>query len=271
MRRLVNGVPAASVAADDRGLAYGDGLFETIAVLAGRPQRLTAHFERLEHGAGRLRIPLPTRALLEAELQAVCEGLDSGVARLVLTRGCGPRGYRPPADPKPTRIVGAEPLAGVLVRTTSPLRTTLCSTRLARNPQFAGLKHLNRLEQVMAAAELVEGRHEEGLVLSTDGRLVGATQGNLFLMRADRLYTPDLRDCGVAGTMRAAVLAVAQAAGIAAIVGDLGLEQLREADGAFVCNAVRGPRPLGGVDGLAQWPQPHRLVEHLRVLLGLSG
>jgi 4-amino-4-deoxychorismate lyase len=267
--RLVNGEPAGSVAADDRGLAYGDGLFETIAVLAGRPQRLAAHFARLEHGAGRLRIPLPPRTLLDAELQAVCDGLDSGVARLVLTRGCGPRGYRPPVDPQPTRIVSAEPVAGVLARTERPLRTTLCETRLACNPQFAGLKHLNRLEQVMAAAELLEGRHEEGLMLSTDGRLIGATQGNLFLVRADRLYTPDLRDCGVAGTMRAATLAAAQAAGIEAIVGDLGIERLREADGAFVCNAVRGLRPLAGVEDLIHWPQPHRVCDHLRVLLGL--
>jgi len=108
-------------------------------------------------------------------------------------------------------------------------------------------------------------------MLSTDGRLIGATQGNLFLVRAGRLYTPDLRDCGVAGTMRAATLAAAQAAGIEAIVADLGIERLREADGAFVCNAVRGLRPLAGVEDLVHWPQPHRVCDHLRVLLGLPG
>jgi 4-amino-4-deoxychorismate lyase len=269
--RLVNGVQSESVAIDDRGLMYGDGLFETLAVLNGRAQQVTAHLDRLASGAGRLRIPLPARALLEAELQSVCTGLDSGVARLVLTRGTGPRGYRPPVDPQPTRIVSAAVLAGVLAPAARPLRAVVCSTRLACNSQFAGLKHLNRLEQVMAAAELVEGRHEEGLVRSTDGRLIGATQGNLFLIRDDRLYTPDLRDCGVAGTMRAAILEVAQTAGIAALVGDLGIEQLRAADGAFVCNAVRGPRPLAEVEGLVQWPQSHPLCERLRTLLGLPG
>lgn len=269
--RLVNGAPADNVAADDRGLAYGDGLFETLAVLAGRPQRLAAHLERLAHGAERLQIPLPPRARLEAELQTVCDGLDAGVARLLVTRGRGPRGYRPPAAPQPTRIVSAEALADVLARAPRPLRTVLCSTRLACNPQFAGLKHLNRLEQVMAAAELIEGRHDEGLMLSTDGRLIGATQGNLFLVRAARLYTPDLRDCGIAGTMRAAILAAATAEGIATEVGDLYTEQLREADGAFVCNAVRGPRPLAAVEGIVQWPQPHWLCDHLRELLGLPG
>jgi 4-amino-4-deoxychorismate lyase len=269
--RLVNGVPAELVAADDRGLAYGDGLFETIAVLAGRAQRLDAHLGRLAHGAERLRIPLPHRTLLEAELATVCDGLDSGVARLVLTRGRGPRGYRPPADAQPTRIVSAEPLAGVLARAPRPLRAVLCTTRLGCNPQFAGFKHLNRLEQVIAAAELVDGRHDEGLVLSTDGRLIGATQGNLFLIRGDRLYTPDLRDCGVAGTMRAAILGAAAAANITTEVCDLRLEQLREAEGALVCNAVRGLRPLAGVEDLVQWPQPHRLCDHLRTLLELPG
>jgi 4-amino-4-deoxychorismate lyase len=269
--RLVNGAVAESVAADDRGLSYGDGLFETIAVLAGRPQRLPAHFARLAHGAERLRIPLPPRALLETELAAVCDGLETGVARVALTRGRGPRGYRPPAEAQPTRIVGADALAGVLARAPRPLRAVLCATRLARNPQFAGLKHLNRLEQVMAAAELVDGRHDEGLMLSTDGRLIGATQGNLFLVRGARLCTPELRDCGVAGTMRAALIAIAEAAGIAVEVGDLRIEQLQGADAAFVCNAVRGPRPLAGVEGLVQWPRPHPLCDHLRSLLGLPG
>ena len=201
VRRLVNGVEGGAIAADDRGLFYGDGLFETMAVRNGRIRCFGLHMSRLGSGCARLGIPMLPLSLLEEECLQVLEGLGSGVVKLVLTRGTGPRGYRPPAEPTVTRIVIASaPRAvpghedGIVVR--------VCDTRLALSPILAGIKHLNRLEQVLACAEWNDPAIAEGIMLAADDRVIGATAANLFVVRHGRLYTPEIRDCGVAGVMR---------------------------------------------------------------------
>ncbi len=251
-RRLVNGSETAGIAPDDRGLQYGDGLFETMAATAGRVRYLAMHLARLEEGCRRLRMPMPPAGLIQDECAQVLEGMDSGTVKLTLTRGPGPRGYRPPADPSVTRIVvssAPRPRGDAL----APLVVRFCSTRLGLNPLLAGLKHLNRLEQVMACAEWDDPGIGEGLMLSTDGRLISATAANVFLVEAGRLVTPDIRDCGVAGIMRQVVLAAAADQGLPASVEDVHPDRLTTADEVFVTNAVVGVRPVGELVGLRRW------------------
>jgi 4-amino-4-deoxychorismate lyase len=251
-RRLVNGSESAGIAIDDRGLQYGDGLFETMAAANGRVRHLGLHLARLEDGCRRLGIPMPSAGLLEEECGRVLEGLGNGTVKLLVTRGPGPRSYRPPAEPTVTRIVTcaaprtrSDPLAPITVR--------LCRTRLAQNPLLAGIKHLNRLEQVMACAEWDDPAIDEGLTLSVDGRLICATAANVFLVMAGRLVTPDIRDCGVAGVMRQVVLAAARELGLSASVEDVRPESLDGADEVFVTNAVTGIRPVGELMGVRKW------------------
>ncbi len=251
-RRLVNGSETAGIAADDRGLQYGDGLFETMAASGGCIPRLALHLARLEDGCRRLRIPMPAASLLEDECARVLEGMGTATVKLTITRGPGPRGYRPPAEPSVTRIVvssAARPRGDAL----APAVLRLCESRLGLNPLLAGLKHLNRLEQVMACAEWDDPAIDEGLMLSSDGRLVCATAANVFLVEAGRLVTPAIRDCGVAGVMRQAVLAAAGDRGLPIVVEDVNPDRLATADELFLTNAVVGIRPVQDLIDVRRW------------------
>ena len=250
-RRLVNGVESTGLAVDDRGLQYGDGLFETMSAVDGRIRHFGLHLERLAKGCRRLRIPMPATVQLEHECSRVLEGLGAATVKLIVTRGPGPRGYRPPAEPSVSRIVLSSAARPRSEHTALTVR--MCETRLGQNPLLAGLKHLNRLEQVMACSEWDDPVIAEGLMQSMDGRLICATAANLFLVRGGCLLTPDIRDCGVAGVMRRLVLEIADRMGIPTRVDDLDAESLGQADEVFLTNAVAGIRPVGEVLGSGRW------------------
>ena len=194
------------------------------------------------------------------------QGLGSATVKLIVTRGPGARGSAPPEEPTVTRIVMATSAHAHDQEADRPVVATVCRTRLAMNEQFAGMKHLNRLEQVMAAAELHDSAADEGLMLAMDGRLVCATSANLFLVRDGRLLTPLIRDCGVAGIMRRVVLHAAEALQIEAETADLELGDLASAEEVFLTNAVRGIRPVVGVVGVGAFESgevTRRLSEHI--------
>ena len=231
---------------DDRGFAYGDGLFETIAVRDGRPRLLERHLERLRLGADRLSLRLPARRRIEEFIARIVDGVpaaDRGraVLKLVATRGDGERGYayrhsdaRLLAGIGPARDRSEERReAGVAVR--------WCRTRLGRNPALAGLKHLDRLEQVLARAEWDDQDEAndivEGLMLDGDGRVVCATMSNLFLVREGRLVTPALTHAGVAGIMRGRVLQLADELGLDMTVREVEPAEVMAADELFLTNS----------------------------------
>jgi len=140
-RRLINGSDSGGIAIDDRGLQYGDGLFETMAATDGRVRNLKLHLARLEEGCRRLRIPMPSPGLIGEECSRVLEGTGNGTVKLIVTRGPGPRSYRPPAEPSVTRIVSsaaAKPRGDSL----PPLTVRFCQTRLALNPLLASTAKL---------------------------------------------------------------------------------------------------------------------------------
>lgn len=244
MRILVNGREETQVNALDRGLHYGDGLFETLAVIRGRPRFLDWHLERLSEGAKRIGLPLPNPGLLQAEVAAACAE-PPGVVKLIVTRGVGPRGYRPPGHPEPTRIVLAAPrpdwspaawIEGV--------RLGWCRTRYGRNPALAGLKHLNRLEQVLARAEWDDGRMDEGLMQDDRGLAISATQANLFARIDGQWTTPALDQCGVAGVMRRAFRSWAAREGQAVAERELPAPELAKATHLLLTNALIGAWPV---------------------------
>jgi len=264
-RRLVNGVDGGGIAADDRGLHYGDGLFETMAAVGGRVRNFALHMARLTESCRRLRFPPPDIELLETECRHAIGEQSSGVVKLVLTRGPGPRGYRPPAEPSVTRVITASAARPALAAPEA-LTVRLCDTRLGQNPALAGMKHLYRLEQVMACSEWSDPAVGEGLMLSTDGRLVSGTAANLFVVRDGRLETPVIRDCGVAGVMRQVVLHAAHDLGITSAERDMGLEALTTSTEVFLTNAVAGIRPVRVLVGHGEWPLGPvtlRLIERL--------
>jgi len=254
-RRLVNGVESSAISVDDRGLQYGDGIFETMSAQDGRVRHFERHMERLAEGGRRLGLPVPDPKLVAAECERALAGLGAGSVKLMLTRGPGPRSYRPPAEPSVTRIVVSsapkprnDPDDGIVVR--------LCETPLGLNPRLAGIKHLNRLEQVMACAEWNDPTVAEGLMSAVDGRIVCATAANVFLVREGRLVTPAIRDCGVAGVMRGIVLSAAHELGITADIVDVRPDDLGTADEVFLTNAITGVRPVGEILGVRRYAAP---------------
>ncbi|WP_369990448.1 aminodeoxychorismate lyase [Pseudomonas xanthosomatis] len=253
MHSWVDGQPASALNLQNRGLAYGDGLFETIAVRGGRPSLLSLHLERLALGCQRLALEADI-ALVENELRRYASLLGEGVAKLILTRGDSQRGYAPAAGVPARRILQGSPLpAYPQANAETGIRLFPCQTRLAQQPLLAGLKHLNRLEQVLARAEWQDSACAEGLMRDTDGRLIEGVYSNLFLVRDGVLLTADLSRCGVAGVMRAALLQQAPLLGINVQVRDLVLEDLQQADEVFVCNSVYGIWPVREF-GALDWP-----------------
>lgn len=255
-RFLVDGEAQTGIDPGDRGLSYGDGLFETVAVRLGQPLRWKSHLTRLGEGATRLGIPMPAVGLWEADLARLLGAAtpERVVLKLILTRGVGGRGYAPPDAPKPTRIVhlsdwptwpGTHAETGIVVR--------LCATRLGINPTLAGVKHLNRLEQVLAARELAATGADEGLMLDCDGRLIEGVRTNVFMVVEDRLVTPSLSRCGVRGVMRDALIGAAQELGIPILEQDCDPTLLAHASELFVCNSLIGLWPVRAIQG---WSTP---------------
>jgi 4-amino-4-deoxychorismate lyase len=253
----INGKAADRVAALDRGLQYGDGLFETIALRQGRPEFWERHLKRLTAGCARLRIPPPEPGILESETRELCATALRGVLKIVVTRGVGGRGYAPPHDAAPTRILFLHPWPE------SPpqwrregVRVRLCRARLGLNPGLAGIKHLNRLEQVLGRAEWEEAEIAEGLMLDARGRVIEGTRTNLFLVKEGTLITPKLEESGVAGIIREIVLEIAKAWGMPAEIRDLRPEEIAGADEAFLTNSIIHIWPIRRFDGVKIAPGP---------------
>lgn len=265
MQVWIDGRPAAMLPVTDRGLAYGDGLFETIAVRQGRIALLERHLRRLGEGAERLGMPLDMERV-RSELLAFAAELRHGVAKLIVTRGDGLRGYAPPQDARCRRILSGNPAPAYPARhRLDGIHLYPCATRLAEQPRLAGLKHLNRLEQVLARAEWQDPRYAEGLMCDLSGRPIEGVFSNLFVVRDGELLTPALTRCGVAGVMRAEILDRAAAAGIATRVCDLEFAELTAADEVFLCNSQYGIWPVVAFETHV-WPVGE-LTRKLQLLL----
>ncbi len=242
---LVNGQFANSISLDNRGLAYGDGLFETILVRNGSALWLDEHLQRLAQGARRLSIPCDTDVLAGDCSRLIANvGANDAILKIVLTRGAVNRGYSPLAAAS-HRIVSLSPLAPVATGYWQQgVALGLCQTRLARQPQLAGIKHLNRLEQVLAAGEMQRRGFDEGLVLDEAGKIIEATRSNVFMVVAGCLVSPSLNDCGVNGIMRQQILSTAKRIGLRVVIGAVEMSTLRKADEVFICNSVIGIWPV---------------------------
>ena len=257
---LINGQAAGDLnrvfALNDRGFHYGDGLFETALLINGRVRFLEQHLDRLFRGCETLGIQIPARSVFEDEVERVTRELRSGVLKIIVSRGEGQRGYRPSAHHSATRAIVLYP--DNLDRSNAELRRVRlrwCEVRLGRNARIAGLKHLNRLENVLAQSEWQDPAIEEGLMLDTEGELVCGTATNVFAIKDGVLTTPDLRFCGVRGVMRAQVLRAAREFGLTCEEAPLWPQDLAAASEVFITNAVHGIRSAFALDEM-HWNEP---------------
>lgn len=259
-RLFEGGRVAAAVSPAHRGIAYGDGLFETMRVHDGGVPLLERHLARLFGGAERLGITLPERQRMEGEIEALVRDRPPGVLKLVLTRGGAGRGYAPDPDAPCLwqlslhELPAAPPAQGLALR--------WCDTRLAIQPLLAGIKHCNRLEQVLARAEwrqpgARDADADEGLVCDAEGHVAGATAANLFVLCDGTWRTPPVDRCGVAGVCRGWVLEAMDASEERMEPADV-----ESAEAVVLCNAVRGILPVARL-GARHW-DPHPAIADLR-------
>ncbi|WP_345826882.1 aminodeoxychorismate lyase [Pantoea sp. BRR-3P] len=248
----INGVKQTELSARDRAVQFGDGCFTTAAVVNGQVVMLAAHLQRLKDGCERLLMRIPDLQQLAKEMQQAAHGQAQAVLKVILTPGAGGRGYSRSGCTMPTRILSLSPWPhhyaalqqqGVVLNT-SPVR-------LARNPLLAGVKHLNRLEQVLIRHHLDQTGGDEALVLDTNGTVVECCAANLFWRKDNTLYTPRLEQAGVDGIMRRYLLAEMAASGQNCQLIDSRREEVLNADEVVICNALMPVLPVRQIDDVS--------------------
>lgn len=249
LETIIDGRPGHCVDPMDRGLHYGDGLFETLRVVQGRIPFLPWHAERLQEGCRRLELEMP--AEFEKEATLVAAHHPDAVLKFVLTSGSGERGYARNGS-TPHRYWHVFP-APTRIDADSGMRIRWCRHRLSHQPALARIKHLNRLDQVLARSEWSDPEIEEGILCDQDGHPVEGVQSNLFWMRNGVLHTPALEVCGVAGILRRAVLGWARQEGIGIVSRRFDRNDLLEAEEVFMTSSVRGIRPVVALEAHT-WP-----------------
>ncbi len=247
---LVNGQPVETIDVRDRGLAYGDGVFRTLRIQGGEPLWWHDHFAKLAADCAALKLTVPDAAGLLAEVLRVAAA-GQGVVKIILTRGVGTRGYAPATGHACTRIVMAAPVPPH-AQPDAPveIHARWCTLRLARQPRLAGVKHLNRLENVLARSEWDDPSIAEGLLCDDGGAVIGGVMSNLFWARDGELFTPDLSECGVAGVARTRMLRAAVRLGIPVHVGHHLPDAILAADEVMICNSLVGARRIAVLDGV---------------------
>jgi 4-amino-4-deoxychorismate lyase len=253
----VNGTPSDSISALDRGLFYGDGVFRTLRLKQGMPSNWQLHFQKLKQDCTRLQLECPSVEYLLNEIQSLSSLHPDGVAKIIVTRGLGARGYAFPKAQQATYIMqlSAAPHFD-LSHSHSGVSLHICQLKLGHQPLLAGVKHLNRLENVLAASECETAQSLEGLLEDEAGWVISGTRSNLFALRGQTLYTPDLSQCGVAGVTRDRVITWASAHGIPCKVVSMRRDELLDADEIFLVNSVFGLWPVHKVDRYLRTQHP---------------
>jgi 4-amino-4-deoxychorismate lyase len=237
---LVNGLECDVISLTDRGFNYGDGVFRTLALRDGWPRCWRRQYEKLHSDCDRLYIDCPSQTCFEADVRQIAQRYPNCTLKLTVTRGNGARGYAiPPVVSAPTRIVTAGASSVYPSQYQSGgIHVRLCRTRLARQPELGGVKHLNRLENVLARREWEDADIAEGLMCDTQGQVIGGTMSNLFIRLDEKLLTPDVTQCGVAGVQRARVLDFAAHRDMAVDITPFTIETLLDADEVFIVNSL---------------------------------
>jgi len=246
---ISNGQIVDSIPVDDRSAQYGDGLFETVAVRGGKPRFWDGHMARLQMGCEKLGIEPPSVAAVWADADAAIRSMESAAdfatLKIIVSAGSGPRGYGRQSGARPTIRVGMFPGQPLPVsHYQEGVEVQICATRLAVQPQLAGVKSLNRLEQVLGRSEWDDEAIFEGLMLDTEARLICGTMSNVFITTRAVLITPAITRCGVSGIMRQQVIGWLEDSGIGCDVRDFEIEELRMADEVFLSNSQFGILPV---------------------------
>jgi 4-amino-4-deoxychorismate lyase len=240
----------------DRGLQFGDGLFETMLLQNGKIISFTRHLARLEKGVVRLALPVEINLsgkVLQA-VDALMQGAQrtSGVLKLIYTRGNAGRGYLPVSSVASWYLT----LSDLPVMSATALTLGIAQTQASIQQQLAGLKHLNRLENVLARIECAQQGCDEVLMLNAFDEVIEASAHNIFCVIDGRLYTPGLQHSGVRGVMRERIINYCQIQQIECIESIITRDMLPRIDAMMLSNSVFGPRRINALAGRALTQSP---------------
>lgn len=246
---LVDGLPADAVPVDDRGFTYGDGVFRTLAMRNGRAQWWPQQYAKLAADCGALHITPPAESDLRQDLQTIAGQSPDCALRITVTRGSGGRGYAVPENAKSRRVVSANPLPEYPAHWPEQgINVRVCTLRLATQPRLAGIKHLNRLENVLARTEWSDPAIAEGLLLDEAGHVIEGTRCNVFIVEDGALVTPDLSCCGVSGVTRELVIAAASRHDLRCQIAPINRARLEAATEILLVNSLIGVWPVAALE-----------------------
>ena len=243
---LVNGSFNQAISPFDRGFAYGDGVFRTIKIVSGLPESWPQHYQKLVADCAAINIVCPSAELLMSDLSQLFltdASIENklAVAKIIITRGEGNRGYTPPAITAPMRVVLKSAMPEYPeARFVEGVNLTVCETRLAAQPKLAGIKSLNRLENVLARMEWHYPEIADGIMLDMQGHVIECTAANIFARFGDTLVTPNLQQCGIAGITRQRIIELAPTLSLKTSVEIFNLEKLYHADEVVICSSLYG-------------------------------
>lgn len=239
----VNGQQQTAIAVTERGLAYGDGIFTTAKIVNGTIVLLDKHIERLRLGCQKLKLKAPVMADLTVQLQSVAKVYAHAVLKVMITAGSGGRGYsrKGLSDNATNVIIMVSDFPGHYEKLA---QHGIClgdsKQHIATSPMLAGVKHLNRLEQVLLRAELDERVEDDLIVTNYRGEVIEVTSSNIFFYLNGQLCTPDLSTSGVDGIIRQTILAKYPQIKIC----QTELSELKKAQAIFICNSLMGIMPV---------------------------
>ena len=240
MKTLVNGIYQDSLLVSDRGLQYGDGVWETLLIRSSCIILLEEHLARLFKGCSILKITALDTQLLRDEIQQITRSFSEGVLKIIITRGSAGRGYSPSNLNSPSRILSIHSIPKTIEKyRKTGIHIQQCETRLAHQPLLSGIKHLNRLEQVLARGEVLP-EYQEGVVCDYNGHVIEGTMSNIFIIKNKEVSTPMLKLCGIKGIMRQNVIQYLSSRNIEVIEKIVTISALKDADGIFFTNSVIG-------------------------------
>jgi 4-amino-4-deoxychorismate lyase len=258
---LINGDFNQAISPLDRGFAYGDGVFRTMVMRSGLPVNWPLHYQKLVADCAAIGIVCPSTELLMSDFLQLfsIEDIDSEkqeVAKIMITRGEGERGYKPPAVTTPTRVIIRSAMPQYAKESyAGGVQLHVCNTRLSSQVKLAGVKHLNRLENILARMEWRDEGIFDGVLLDQQGNVIECTMSNIFARFDKVLVTPDLSECGVAGITRQRICDVSSALNLTAEVAPLSLSRMLQADELFICNSLYGAFQVSKIGGTTWAPQ----------------
>ncbi|MDC9597863.1 aminodeoxychorismate lyase [Xenorhabdus anantnagensis] len=268
MTYWINGNQCDHLPVNDRAVQFGDGCFTTIRVEQGLPALLPLHIKRLQKGVEKLFMPALDWFQLETHIKQVVKGCESGVLKVILSRGTGGRGYSFDDTIKPTQILSLSSYPErYIAQRQKGASLVLSPIPMGINPYLAGIKHLNRLEQVLIKQFIEQSKADEALVLDSDGLLIECCTANIFWRKGKSVYTPDISQCGVEGVMRQKIIELLAESDYNLLCVMRYPEALAHADEVLICNSLMPVVPVDQIQAHENQPawkyQSRELHEYL--------